>query len=249
MRVRTLIARSIRTKTLRSSYSVREKLTHVELPRFEPLVDPRPQDIVWPELEWPPAAGIALRGKTIELTPLDIDADSSSVYPALADEQVWTHMRFLPTSVESFATEMRALAAKGFFIFKVTLLQPVNDAAAGEVVGITCYLDIAIPDARLEIGGTAYSPRVWGSAVNPEAKLLLLQHAFESLNAGRVQIKTDIRNVRSQQAIARLGATYEGVWRRAQRRQDGTMRDSVMFSVIFEDWPVVKQRLLSRVKG
>jgi RimJ/RimL family protein N-acetyltransferase len=90
---------------------------------------------------------------------------------------------------------------------------------------------------------------VWGTAVNPETKLLLLEHAFEVLGAGRVQLKTDVRNVRSQQAIARLGARYEGTLRRYQRRSDGTVRDTVLFSVLAEEWPAVRDGLRERLAG
>ena len=118
---------------------------------------------------------------------------------------------------------------------------------AGAVVGTSSYLEIAPNDARLEIGWTAYAPAVWGTALNPEAKLLLLGYAFDDLQMGRVQLKTDIRNVRSQQAIARLGARYEGVLRRYQRRADGSVRDTVLFSVTAEEWPAVRARLRARV--
>src|SRR3954466_8417054 len=117
----------------------------------------------------------------------------------------------------------------------------------GAVVGMSSYLEVSVPDARLEIGATAYAPAVWASAVNPETKLLLLTHAFGALGAGRVQLKTDVRNVRSQQAIARLGARYEGTLRRYQRRGDGTVRDTVLFSVLAEEWPAVHERLLARL--
>jgi RimJ/RimL family protein N-acetyltransferase len=83
--------------------------------------------------------------------------------------------------------------------------------------------------------------------VNPETKLLLLTYAFETLGMGRVQLKTDIRNHRSQQAIARLGAEFEGVLRRYQRRGDGTVRDTVMFSITAQDWPRVKAGLIGRL--
>lgn len=85
------------------------------------------------------------------------------------------------------------------------------------MLGRSCFLDVSAPDARLEIGSTAYRRTVWGTRVNPEAKLLLLEQAFTGYRAGRVQLETDIRNVRSQRAIARLGARYEGVLRRYQR--------------------------------
>jgi RimJ/RimL family protein N-acetyltransferase len=94
-----------------------------------------------------------------------------------------------------------------------------------------------------------YSPAVWSSHVNPECKFLLLQFAFERLGMGRVQLKTDIRNVRSQQAIARLGATFEGVLRRYQRRTDDTVRDTVLFSITAEEWPQVRDHLQGRLRA
>ena len=91
-----------------------------------------------------------------------------------------------------------------------------------------------------------YAPSVWASDVNPACKLLLMEWAFGH-GFGRVQLKTDIRNARSQQAIARLGARYEGVLRRYQRRQDGSVRDTVVFSVTAEDWSLVRSGLVSRL--
>ena len=96
-------------------------------------------------------------------------------------------------------------------------------------------------DGRLEIGSTSYARSCWGTSINPETKLLLLSYAFDTLGAGRVQLKTDARNSRSQQAIARLGATYEGTLRRYQRRADGSIRDTVMFSITVDDWPAVRR--------
>ena len=119
---------------------------------------------------------------------------------------------------------------------------------AGDVVGTSSYLDVSLPDSRLEIGWTAYSPSVWATRVNPEAKLLLMSWAFEH-GFGRVQLKTDIRNLRSQRAILGIGATYEGVLRRYQRRVDQTVRDTVMFSVTAEDWSGVRSLLDRRLKG
>ena len=119
--------------------------------------------------------------------------------------------------------------------------------APGTIVGTSSYLDVAVGDARLEIGFTAYRPDVWASAVNPDTKMVLLGYAFDDLGAGRVQLKTDVRNIRSQRAIARLGARYEGTLRRYQRRADGTVRDTVLFSVLAEDWSSVRQGLANRL--
>lgn len=117
----------------------------------------------------------------------------------------------------------------------------------GRVVGTTSYLEASAEDARLEIGFTVHAPDVWATAVNPETKLALLTHCFEVLRAGRVQLKTDVRNTRSQRAIERLGAQYEGTLRRYQRRSDRTVRDTAMFSVTAEDWPLVRARVTERL--
>jgi RimJ/RimL family protein N-acetyltransferase len=112
---------------------------------------------------------------------------------------------------------------------------------------MSSYLEVSVHDARLEIGATAYRPSVWASAVNPDTKLLLLGYAFDDLHVGRVQLKTDVRNTRSQRAIARLGARCEGTLGRFQRRADGTVRDTVLFSILAEDWPRVRDGLQSRL--
>jgi RimJ/RimL family protein N-acetyltransferase len=134
-------------------------------------------------------------------------------------------------------------------VWVVKLAQAVGALPAGAVVGTTSYLEVSPYDARLEIGATAYVPEVWGTGVNPDAKRLLLEHAFDVLHAGRVQLKTDVRNVRSQRAISRLGARCEGTLRRYQRRDDGTVRDTVMFSILAEEWPAVRERLIARVEA
>ena len=90
-------------------------------------------------------------------------------------------------------------------------------------------------------------PAVLRTKVNPDAKLLLL-HAFETLGTGRVQLKTDVRNERSQQAIARPDARYEGTLRRFQRHDDGTVRDSVLFSIVVDEWSAVREHLIVRLK-
>lgn len=115
------------------------------------------------------------------------------------------------------------------------------------LVGSTRYLNIATHDRRIEIGGTWYAPAVWGSQVNPACKLMLLAHGFETLGLNRIELKTDARNARSQAAIAKLGATREGVFRRHMVLHDGHVRDTVYFSIIREEWPNVKARLEERL--
>lgn len=110
-------------------------------------------------------------------------------------------------------------------------------------------MDIDVVNERLEIGSTWYGRAHWRSAVNTETKLLLITHAFEELGMGRVQLKTDHLNVRSQEAIARLGARREGVLRRHRRRPDGTWRDTVYFSLLADEWPEARARLEARLDG
>ncbi len=206
---------------------------------FVPAVDERPDDTPWPPMKWPIGDGVVLSGGAVSLSRF-APSDAEDLFGALDHDAVWAHVKGRPKSPAELATAFTARAAKGDLIWVVRL----ND---GTVAGTTSYLDVVPEAARLEIGWTTYTPAVWGGRVNPSAKFLLLQYAFEELGAGRVQLKTDIRNQRSQRAIARLGARYEGVLRRYQPRADGTMRDTVMFSIIAEEWPSVSSGLQDRL--
>jgi RimJ/RimL family protein N-acetyltransferase len=115
--------------------------------------------------------------------------------------------------------------------------------ASGEVAGATRYLNMQPEHRGLEIGGTWYGLQFQRTVVNTESKYLLLTYAFERLGCIRVQFKTDLRNARSQKAIERLGAIREGVLRNHMVMPDGRYRDSVYYSILESEWPVVKQRL------
>jgi RimJ/RimL family protein N-acetyltransferase len=119
----------------------------------------------------------------------------------------------------------------------------VVDCASSTPIGMTRFMTIERVNRGLEIGGTWYGKDFRRTAVNTECKYLLMQHAFESLGCIRVQLKTDLRNERSQHAIERLGAMREGVLRKNIIMPDGYQRSSVMYSVIDEEWPFVKKRL------
>ena len=114
-------------------------------------------------------------------------------------------------------------------------------------VGMTRYLAIEETHKRLEIGSTWYEPAVWGGPVNPECKLLLMRHVFETLKFNRVEYKTDARNARSRAAILKLGAIQEGIFRKHMIMADGHVRDSVYFSIVDTDWPAVKADLEKRL--
>jgi N-acetyltransferase len=213
---------------------------------FKPVADVRQDEAPWPAMVWPPAA--RLTGTLVELSACIPDRDAESLYNALDHDEVWRHLPGRPRSAEQYASNLVKRLAEGRWIWIVRLLRPHAGLPAGAVVGATSYLEIAVEDARLEIGATAYAPSVWATGVNAEAKLLLLGCAFETLRAGRVELKTDVRNERSQRAIARLGAHHDGTLRRHKRRTDGSLRDSVLFSIIAEDWPAVKAGLSARVR-
>lgn len=117
----------------------------------------------------------------------------------------------------------------------------------GRVVGATTFLDIRRASRGLELGNTWLAKEAWRTPVNTEAKLLQLTHAFEELGAVRVQLKTDERNARSREAIARLGCTFEGILRQYQARYDGYVRNTAMFSLTAGEWPAAKARLAARL--
>ncbi len=195
---------------------------------------------------WPPEASTVLTGDFVELRPT-VASDAEGLFVALDDPQVWTHLTFpRPGGVDDMLALVESLMSI-MHPWTVRLTQPLAGLRAGTVVGWSSYLEVAVSDARLEVGATAYAPAVWATVVNPETKLLLLGHAFDDLGFGRVQLKTDVRNTRSQDAIARLGATREGLLRRYQRRLDTSVRDTVVFSVLAEEWPGVREGLRARL--
>lgn len=124
----------------------------------------------------------------------------------------------------------------------------ILDADDRAVIGSTSFWDFDAHNANVEIGSTWFSRALWGTGTNVETKLLLLTHAFETLALERVSFRTDILNERSQQAIERLGAIKEGVHRHEMRRQDGSWRDSVHYSILRPEWPGAKDRLIRRLK-
>jgi RimJ/RimL family protein N-acetyltransferase len=121
------------------------------------------------------------------------------------------------------------------------------DAVTGEIAGTTSFYDVFPAALTLAIGHTWLGKRWWRTGHNTESKLLLLTHAFETLGAARVVWHTDIHNVRSQDAIARLGATREGELRKHRIRRDGSWRTTVQYAMTDDDWPTVKRRLAERL--
>ena len=127
------------------------------------------------------------------------------------------------------------------YVFAVRLCQDKR------IVGSTSYFGVVPEHKRAEIGSTWYEQNLWGTYVNPECKFLLLRHAFEDWHANRIQITTDTNNAHSQKAILKLGASYEGTLRNHSIRPDGSIRDTMMYSITSDDWPRIMPKLQSRI--
>ena len=183
---------------------------------------------------------VVLERAPIRLVPLGLD-HVEGLKSAAADGALWNlRVTSVPEPDGTRAYVEQALAGREAghrFPFAVL------DAASGEVIGCTSYHDIVPSVERLEIGWTWYAQRVQRSAVNTTAKLLLMQHAFETLGAQLLGWRTDIDNLASQRAIERLGARKDGVLRHHALRRDGTVRDTVMYSLKAAEWPEVRSRL------
>ena len=184
-----------------------------------------------------------LVGRHVRLEPLD-ERHHEPLRAAADDERIWQHTVSVargPGFDEWFAAAVAARDGGREIPFVVRLM------AGDRVVGSTRFLDPVPRHKRVEIGSTWYCADVWGTVVNPESKLLLLRHAFDEAGANRVALCTDVRNERSQAAIAKLGAAREGVLRAHMVVRDGRVRDSVLFAITRAEWPVVRATLESRV--
>jgi len=182
-----------------------------------------------------------LEGMGVRLEPL-AQRHAKDLLEAGRDPSVWRYRPGEPfgsvADVERWIDAANAPVREGAAVAFAIVRLP-----DGTAVGSTRYLDIRPADRALEIGSTWLAPAVQRTGVNTECKYLLLRHAFEVLGAVRVQFKTDVRNERSQAAIARIGATREGVLRHHMTLDDGYVRDSVFFGITDSDWPSVKARL------
>jgi RimJ/RimL family protein N-acetyltransferase len=187
---------------------------------------------------------VTLTSRTVRLEPLTPDHLSDLFKAGGRDEEVWRWQGGpAPSNEAELAERLRSVLDGEYVPFAVIHLK------SGWAIGWTTFMDIDATQERLEIGWTWYGRVYWSSSVNTECKLLLLAHAFEDLGMGRVQLKTDHLNIRSQAAIARLGAQREGTLRRHRRRPDGTWRDTVYFSILRTEWPEVKARLVARLQA
>lgn len=186
----------------------------------------------------------ALEGKRVKLIPLR-DSHTKELWETAQDESLWEHYTFRKMgSYEKFERfiDHSIKEAKTGKEFTFTIF----DKKTGKAIGGTSFLDIQPASRSLEIGRTWISKNLQGTGFNAECKYLLLKYCFEELNLIRVFFKTDSNNTRSQKAMEKIGAKFEGILRNHMIREDGTFRHSAYFSIISEEWFDVKKRLESR---
>jgi RimJ/RimL family protein N-acetyltransferase len=187
-----------------------------------------------------------LKGTHVTLEPIE-ERHAPDLFAAMQDEEVCRYLAWPPPAkleeTLALVRDAREAMARGQ---SIVFAQVWN--ASGRAIGSTRLLDVRPADRQVEIGATFLARAYWRTPANTESKLLFLTHCFEGLGCVRVALKTDGRNVRSQEAIARLGAVREGVLRRHMHVR-GYQRDTVYFSILEDEWPAVKARLQARLHG
>lgn len=178
---------------------------------------------------------IPLERGPVRLEPLGPQHDEP-LLAAAQDDDVW---RWMPVRRPTTVAEVAAMRVHH-------IGQPWAVLIDGVPVGATSYLDVDVELGALEIGWTWYRKDLWATALNPTCKLLLMAYAFDDLGAGRVSLKTDGRNTRSQSAIKKLGCQYDGTLRHHRLRPDGSVRDTAYFSMLAAEWPPARARLEDR---
>lgn len=198
-------------------------------------------------------APVTLESHGFRLEPLSHD-HAEGLRDAASDGRLW-ELRFtwVPEPENVTASIDAALEAQRLALVGAAsggmLPWAVRELATGDIIGSTRYHDIIPAAKRLEIGYTWYAKRWQRTHVNTACKLMLLSHAFDTLGCGVVGLRTDILNTVSQRAIERLGAKKDGVIRHHASRKDGSIRDTVMYSILAEEWPGVRARLQKRLQS
>jgi RimJ/RimL family protein N-acetyltransferase len=185
-------------------------------------------------------APVTLTGRFVRLEPL-LASHVDALAAIAGDQSLWTWFTVRlneRAALEAYVMDALAAQRAGSALPFVTVL-----LATGEVIGSTRFMNISAHDGRLEIGSTWLAPRHQRTAANTEAKYLMLRHAFETLGATRVELKTHARNERSRRAIERIGAQFEGIHRKHMLQPDGSRRDTAWYSFVDDDWPRAKALL------
>jgi RimJ/RimL family protein N-acetyltransferase len=195
--------------------------------------------------------GRSLLGRFIRLDLLT-PADAWPLHPIFADPANYTsgyvmHPPSRHVADTQAQVDRRLSLGGGHTAYAARVVGDGPLGSAGTVVGTSSLGDLDLTNERAHIGWTLWGHQWWGTQVNPEAKLLMLSHAFDDCHFNRVKLQTDLLNARSQAAIAKLGATREGVLRSHTRRTDGSFRDTVVFSILRREWPAVRAALEARL--
>ncbi|POH57366.1 GNAT family N-acetyltransferase [Arthrobacter glacialis] len=194
-------------------------------------------------------APVTLRGKYVTLEPLSMSHHDGLV-AAASDGELWNLWYTSVPRPEAMKDEIeRRLAAQeiGSMVPFTTRLNDPVTGEAGKIIGMTTYCNINAELPRLEIGYTWNAASSQGSGTNPDSKRLLLAHAFETLGCVAVEFNTHWMNFQSREAITRLGAKQDGVLRAHRRMPDGSLRDTVVFSILAAEWPQVRSGLDHRL--
>lgn len=187
-----------------------------------------------------------LEGSVVVLEPLAED-HAAELWEAARAPEIWAWLAHIGESRAYFDRWLRmsldaaSSGEEGTFA--------TRDRRSGRLIGSSRYLNVRPADRALEIGWTWLTPSAWGSGANVEAKLLMLDHAFERLGCLRVEFKTDARNERSRAALAALPAQFEGVMRKHMTVPDVGVRDSAYFSIVDDEWPEVRANLRRRLRS
>ena len=187
---------------------------------------------------------VTLTGRHVQLEPLAASHHDALV-EAASDGALWKLWYTSVPAPEAMRTWLEAALAMRA---QQALTFVMRDLRDGSIVGSTRYFHVDPVNRRLEIGHTWHALRAQRTGINTEAKLLLLGHAFEALQCIAVEFRTHWMNQQSRAAIARLGAKQDGVLRNHQRMADGTLRDTVVFSIIDSEWPTVKRHLQHKLE-
>jgi RimJ/RimL family protein N-acetyltransferase len=186
-----------------------------------------------------------LDGRLVRLEPLATDHEEG-LWRASRDPETWRWLSIAQprtrAELRAYLDEALAHGADGSELPLATILR-----ADHRLVGSTRFLALRPEHRSVEIGWTWLTPEAWGTGANVEAKLLMLEHAFETLGCLRVELKTDARNERSRRALAALPAQFEGVHRKHMLVRGGERRDSAWYSVLDDEWPAVRANLLRRL--
>lgn len=186
-----------------------------------------------------------LKGEHVTLEPIRED-HREALRRVAADEDIWTYM---PRNAAGDYFDEWFNIARELTDNKTEIAFVVRCNGEGDVVGSTRYLNLAPVHDCLEIGHTFYARDVWGTKVNPGAKLLLMSHAFEVMSANRVELRCNALNARSRAAIEKLGAQFEGILRENMLLPSGHRRDTAVYAVLKSDWPRIRVGLQERLRA